>query len=111
MEGLPYSSSNALTDDMDANRELENIESGEELVDELSRKTKINWHWLYIITSWTAWGAGFILLTVFLWNYLAPDRLVWLDGEKISDLKFIIGVTSINAAGIYIQWLRSNKVK
>ena len=34
-----------------------------------------------------------------------------VESGKNSDLKFIIGVTAINAAGLYIQWLKSNKTK
>lgn len=105
-----HSSAGTITDDMNAQQEIKAMDSGEEISDELSRKAKINWHWLFIATSWTAWLAGFFLLAVFLWNYLAPDELTWLSSEKVSDLKFVIGVTSINVAGLYIQWLRSNKI-
>ena len=105
-----YSSSDTITDDMNAHQEIKAMDSGEEISDELSRQAKISWHWFYIATSWTAWLAGLSLLVVFLWNYLAPEKHTWLGPEKISDLKFVIGVTSINVAGLYIQWLRSNKV-
>lgn len=103
-------STNVITDDLDAHQEIKALDSGEEISDELSRQAKINWHRLYIATSWTAWVAGFFLLAVFLWNYLMPAELTWLGPERISDIKFVIGVTSINAAGLYIQWLRSNRV-
>lgn len=109
-ERLQHSSTGTITDDMNAHQEIRALDSGEEISDELSRRAKISRHWLYIATSWTAWVAGVLLLSVFLWNYLAPNGLTWLDQEKISDLKFVIGVTSINAAGFYIQWLRSNRV-
>ena len=66
-------------------------------------------------TAWAVWGvalfSGIAVLLIFLWNYLMPDSVTWLSPDKISDLKFLIGVTAINAAGIYIQWLRSNRAK
>lgn len=105
-----YSSAGAITGDMNAHQEFKDLDSDEGISDELSRRVKINWYRLYKATSWTVWLAGFSLLFVFLWNYLAPDGLTWLGPEKISDLKFVIGVTSINVAGLYIQWLRTNKV-
>ena len=110
-ERRQHSVTGTITDDMNAHQEIRALDSGEEISDELSRKARINWHWLYIATSWTAWVAGFFLLAVFLWNYLMPDKFTWLSPEKISDLKFLIGVTAINAAGLYIQWLRSNRAK
>ena len=110
-ERRQHSATGTITDDMNAHQEIRALDSGEEISDELSRKARINWHWLYIATSWTAWVAGFFLLAVFLWNYLMPDKFTWLSPEKISDLKFLIGVTAINAAGLYIQWLRSNRAK
>lgn len=110
VERRHHSSAGTITDDMNAQQEIKAMDSGEEISDELSRKAKINWHWLFLATSWTVWLAGFFLLAAFLWNYLAPDELTWLSSEKVSDLKFVIGVTSINVAGLYIQWLRSNKI-
>ena len=105
-----YSSTGTITDDMNANQEIRAMDSGEEISDELSRKTRKNWYLLYLVISWAALLAGLCLLVVFLWNYLAPNERTWLSSEKVSDLKFVIGVTSINVAGLYIQWLRSNKV-
>ena len=76
-----------------------------------SREKKHTWHRIFVFTAWVGWLAAFVVLLVFLWNYLMPDCVTWLNPERISDLKFLIGVTAINAAGLYIQWLRSNKEK
>ena len=94
--------------------EKKGLESGAILDERHSRRIKHTRHWISVYTAWAVWGAalvaGLVILFVFLWNYLASDELTWLNSEKISDLKFVIGVTSINVAGLYIQWLRSNRV-
>ena len=116
------SSSNSATNSFDpelansqAVREVKNIELGVRLEETHTRRIKGTRHWISVFTAWAVWGAALLaggaVLFVFLWNYLASDRFTWLDAEKISDLKFIIGVTSINAVGLYIQWLRSQKQK
>ena len=95
--------------------EQKGLESGAILDEKHSRRIKNTWHLISVYTAWGAWGAamssGIAVLIVFLLNYLASDDFAWLSPEKISDLKFLIGVTAINAAGIYIQWLRSNRAK
>ena len=95
--------------------EQQSLESGTIFDERHFRRTKRTWHWISVYTAWVAWIAamfsGVAVLLVFLWNYLVPDRLAWLSPEKISDLKFIIGVTAINAAGLYIQWFKSNRAK
>ena len=116
------SSSNSATnsfdpelDDSRATDEAKSFEADLLWKETYNRRIKGTRHWISVLTAWIAWGAalfsGVAVLGVFLWNYLLPDRLGWLDAEKISDLKFIIGVTSINAVGLYIQWLRSQKQK
>ena len=95
--------------------EEQSLESGTIFDERHSRRTKHTRHWISVATAWAVWGvalfAGIAVLLIFLWNYLMPDCVTWLSPDKISDLKFLIGVTAINAAGIYIQWLRSNRAK
>ena len=76
-----------------------------------SREKKHTWHWIFVYTARVGWGSAVAILLIFLWNYLMPDCLTWLSPEKISDLKFLIGVTAINAVGLYIQWFKYNKKK
>lgn len=91
--------------------EQQSLESGTIFDERHSREKKHAWHSISVNTAWVGWLAAVAVLIVFLWNYLMPDRFTWLSPEKISDLKFIIGVTAINGAGLYIQWLKSNKTK
>lgn len=100
----------------DSDREInveENVSLGSNIpIDEKhSREKKHTSHRIFVRTAWVGWVAAVLVLVVFLWNYLMPDCITWLNPERISDLKFLIGVTAINVAGLYIQWLKSNKEK